>query len=115
MESLIPGTPLPPTLMAGKQEDFAPAEAGETKPLPEIDDARGAWLQLGAFGSRDNAEALKSRLMRQLGDMSGKLVVHASGNLFRVKLGPWANAQEARGVAEKLADLLEMKPVLMHP
>ena len=117
VESLVPGVPLPdtpPTLIADKTEDVPPAKPAEEKPLPEIDDARGTWLQLGAFGNRGNAEALKSRLADQLGDMGSKLVVRVSGNLFRVQLGPWADAQEARGVADKLAEQLEMKPVLVH-
>ena len=117
VESLVPGQPLPdapPTLLVSKVEEVAPAKSEEDKPLPEIDDARGSWLQLGAFGNRGNAEALKSRLADQLGDMGSKLVVRAAGNLFRVQLGPWADAQEARGVADKLAEQLEMKPVLVH-
>jgi rare lipoprotein A len=115
VESLMPGQPLPdmpPTLIASNKEDAVPAKGAEAL-LPEFDDARGAWLQLGAFGSRDNAEALKSRLMGELGDMKDKLVVRTSGNLFRVQLGPWADAREARGMADKLGDLLEIKPVLV--
>lgn len=116
VESLVPGAPLPdtaPTLMA-KTEDSPSVTADENKPLPEINNASGAWLQLGAFGNRDNAEALKTRLARELGELGDKLVVNVEGNLFRVQLGPWADAQEARNVAGKLADLLEMKPVVVH-
>ncbi|CAG4884820.1 Rare lipoprotein A precursor [Georgfuchsia toluolica] len=115
VESLMPSSPLaPPALLAMKSDDVVPAKAAEDRPLPEVDDARGAWLQLGAFGNRDNAEALKSRLARELGDMGDKLVVRTAGNLFRVQLGPWADAQEARDIAAKLAELLEMKPVLVR-
>ena len=117
VQSLVPGEPVPdtpPTLLASKAEEPLPAKAAEEKPLPEIDDSRGSWLQLGAFGNRDNAEALKSRLARELGDMGSKLVVRPAGNLFRVQLGPWVDAQEARNVADKLAEQLEMKPVLVH-
>jgi rare lipoprotein A len=126
VESLLPGQQLPDTsatLVASNGEDFTPpdespaANVAEVNPLPEVDDARGAWLQLGAFASRDNADALKSRLMAELRDldnMGSKLVVRPSGNLFRVQLGPWADAREARGVADKVADILQIKPVLMH-
>ena len=115
VESLVPGAPsVPPLLLASRNEEPAPARAAENKPLPEIDDARGAWLQLGAFSNRDNAEALKSRLAHELGEMGEKLVVRSTGNLFRVQLGPWVDAQEARGIAEKLVDLLQMKPVLVR-
>lgn len=119
VESLLPGeslpiAPTPPAQLAIKSEEPAAPKAIEDKPLPEIDDAHGSWLQLGAFGSRDNAEALKSKLARELGDMGDKLVVRTTGKISRVQLGPWADAQEARNMAEKVADLLQMKPVLVQ-
>ena len=110
VESLVPGEPLAPIDVAA-----APVEASaeDAKPIPEIDDASGAWLQLGAFGSRANADALKSRLARELGDVGAKLVVRSAGSLFRVQIGPWADAQEARSMAVKLAEALDLKPVLI--
>ena len=110
VESLVPGEPLAPIDVAA-----APvvASAEDAKPIPEIDDASGAWLQLGAFGSRANADALKSRLASELGDVGAKLVVRSAGSLFRVQIGPWADAQEARSMAVKLAEALDIKPVLI--
>ena len=118
VESLLPGEPLPaaptaPAQLAIKNEEPAP-KAMDEKPLPEIDDAHGSWLQLGAFGNRDNAEALKSKLARELGDLGDKLVVRTTGKLSRVQLGPWADQQEARSMADKVADLLQMKPMLVQ-
>ena len=112
VESLTPGEPLPP---ADGGANAAPvvARAEDAQRIPEIDDAHGAWLQLGAFGSRANADALKSRLARELGDIGDKLVVRSVGNLFRVQIGPWADADEARSMALKLAEALDIKPVLV--
>ena len=89
------------------------APAGDP-PLAEVKDVGGTWLQLGAFGNRDNAEALKSRMERELGSLGDKLVVQASGNLFRLQLGPWASAEEAHRMATRLAETLEMKPVVVQ-
>ncbi len=126
VESLLTGKHLSdtaPAMIISNSDNLVASNADDVNPLPEIDDARGAWLQLGAFSSRDNADALKSRLMaelsdtsslREMGDMGSKLVVRPSGKLFRVQLGPWADAREARGVADKVADILQIKPVLMH-
>jgi rare lipoprotein A len=116
VESLVPGMPLPepqPELLANAGEAAPKSGGNEQRVLPEIDDASGAWLQLGAFGNRDNAEALKSRLARELGDLGEKLVVRVSGNLFRVHLGPWADGQAARGVADQLAERLQLKAVVI--
>ncbi|HEX8964647.1 MAG TPA: septal ring lytic transglycosylase RlpA family protein [Rhodocyclaceae bacterium] len=93
---------------------FAEAMEPPAKPLPEVADARGHYLQLGAFGNRDNAEALKARLARELGDLGDKLVVQASGKLYRLQLGPWGDAREARAVAQRIREALDYAPVLVQ-
>ncbi len=79
-------------------------------PGPET---RGHYLQLGAFSSRDNAESLKAKLYRDLGDLGDKLVVRSSGNLHRLQLGPWADAGEARRIAEQLKVAFELPTMLV--
>jgi rare lipoprotein A len=83
-------------------------------PLPQVQDGRGHFLQLGAFGNRDNAEALRMRLARELGDLSGKLTVQASGGLFRVQLGPWPDAAAAQLAGVRLRESFGMAPVVVQ-
>ncbi len=90
------------------------AAADNATPLPEVREPRGHYLQLGAFGNRDNAEILKARLARELGALGEKLVVRAAANLYRLQLGPWTDAQEARRVAEQLRETLELAPVFIQ-
>ena len=82
--------------------------------LPEVKDARGIYLQLGAFGNADNAEALRGRLARELGGLADRLVVKPGGGMYRLQLGPWADREEARRTADKIAELLEFKPVVVQ-
>jgi rare lipoprotein A len=110
--SLAPGaTPLP---------DHTPtqlAENGREAPAPvlrDIEEMSGHYLQLGAFGSRDNAEALQSRLARSLGELSDKLLIRSSGPLHRLQLGPWADIAEARRVAEQLKSAFDLPSVLVR-
>jgi rare lipoprotein A len=116
VESILPGTE---TLVAraAPEEDpiarFATPEPAP-EPLPETKDVRGHYLQLGAFGNRDNAEALRARLARQLGDLSDRLAVQAGGGLYRLQLGPWADAQEAKRIAARVSDLLDLRPVVIQ-
>ncbi|OHC62946.1 MAG: hypothetical protein A2045_15665 [Rhodocyclales bacterium GWA2_65_20] len=118
--SILPGQETPPAQArpATRNDPIArlaaEPEAAAAKPLPEVKDGRGHYLQLGAFGNRDNAEALKSRLARELGALGEKLLVQAAGNLFRLQLGPWADAQEARRMAERIRETLELKPVVVQ-
>jgi rare lipoprotein A len=79
-----------------------------------VHDARGHFLQLGAFGNRDNAESLRARLARELGELAGKLGVQSDGKLFRVQLGPWPDAAAAQVASARLRDTLGMSPVVVQ-
>jgi rare lipoprotein A len=100
---------------AVEDDPIAKLAAAETEPpLPQVQDRRGHFLQLGAFGNRDNAEALRMRLARELGDLSGKLVVQASGTLFRVQLGPWPDAAAAQLAGVRLRESFGMAPLVVQ-
>ena len=116
VESVQPGASAPaaPPPAAPAVLAAAPAPAPE-KPsvLPDVQERGGHYLQLGAFGSRDNAESLKARLARSLGELGDKLLIRSTGNLYRLQLGPWADAAEARRVADQLKVAFELPSVLV--
>jgi rare lipoprotein A len=122
VESVLPGQtrwlPSAPRSCAARAPDDDPiarlAAADPEPPLPQVQDARGHFLQLGAFGNRDNAESLRARLARELGDLAGKLVVHPAGKIFRVQLGPWPDAAAAQLASARLRDTLGMNPVVVQ-
>ena len=60
---------------------------------PEV---KGLFLQLGAFGSQDNAENYLARLRMQVDWLASSLHVYAKDGLFRVHAGPYANQPDAR-------------------
>ena len=126
VESIVPGqetqlAAVKPSLLtiakAPPQEDpvarIAEATNPRPTPLPAVHDAAGYYLQMGAFGNRDNAEALQSRLSRELGDLGERLVIRTSGSLYRVQLGPWTDLAAARQVAEQLRKTLDFMPVVV--
>jgi rare lipoprotein A len=105
----------PPARPASEDDPIARLAAAEAEPpLPQVQDARGHFLQLGAFGNRDNAESLRTRLARELGELGGKLVVQSTGNLFRVQLGPWPDAAAAQLASGRLRDTLGLSPVVVQ-
>lgn len=121
VESILPGQALaeapaskaPPP--ARDEDPIAKMAAAEAEaPLPQVQDTRGHFLQLGAFGNRDNAESLRARLSRELGELGGKLVVQAAGKLFRVQLGPWPDAAAAQRAGLDLREILGMAPVVVQ-
>ncbi|MDP1526957.1 MAG: septal ring lytic transglycosylase RlpA family protein [Rhodocyclaceae bacterium] len=112
VESVVPGvTPLP---------EHAPIQVAENKSRPEeptvlrdVEEKSGHFLQLGAFGSRDNAESLRIKLARELGELGERLTIRSSGSLHRLQLGPWADIAEARRVAEQLKSAFDLPSVLV--
>ena len=121
VESVRPGQTLatapvsaPPARPSLDDDPIARLAAEPEPPLPQVHDARGHFLQLGAFGNRDNAESLRARLARELGELAGKLAVQSDGKLFRVQLGPWPDAAAAQVASARLRDTLGMSPVVVQ-
>jgi rare lipoprotein A len=91
--------------------------APATQAVPSALPITGQFVQAGAFGSRDNAERLASRL-RAAGFSGVELqpTVSASGAaLLRVCIGPVASAVEADDVIERLALAGIPDARLVHP
>ncbi|MSQ72008.1 MAG: septal ring lytic transglycosylase RlpA family protein [Betaproteobacteria bacterium] len=85
----------------------------EEPSVPQTSEAGGIYLQLGAFSVRVNADNFRARLQRQLDPLKQTLHTQVSGNLFRVRLGPYRSRAEANEVAERIRDVLEFKPVVV--
>jgi len=107
VESIIPGaqeTPIeaPKVVAASVQEPAAP-------PPP----ASGIFLQLGAFGSRDNAEDFLGKMRVELEDLGVAQEILARDNLFRVQAGPYVDRATAASDAARINDRLGVKPVIV--
>ena len=115
VESLLPGRTFAAASAPPADEDPIAQMAAEPEPaLPQVQDARGHFLQVGAFGNRDNAEALRVRLARELGKLGEKLVIQSAGRLFRVQLGPWPDAAAAQQAGARLRESLGMAAVMVQ-
>jgi rare lipoprotein A len=88
-----------------------PEPAAPPPPLPT--EARGTFVQLGAFGNPDNAEAFRAHVARELDWAGDTLRTQVAGNLHRVQLGPFASRTEADDVAEKIRAALGVKPSIV--
>ncbi|KFB78046.1 septal ring lytic transglycosylase RlpA family protein [Candidatus Accumulibacter cognatus] len=74
---------------------------------------RGVFLQLGAFVSAENAESLRSHLLRELDWLNEEIQVNAGGGMHRVHLGPYPSRVDAEKVAERIRLALGYKPTLV--
>ena len=104
-------------------ESAAPPSAQSATPPSPVDSAtpvvavtveqKGLFLQLGAFGSPDNAESYLARLKTQVDWLAPVLHVYPKDGLFRVHAGPYASQTDARATAEKLSQALGIKAVVL--
>jgi rare lipoprotein A len=91
----------------------APVQAAAQVPgLPEVQ-AKGVYLQLGAFAVRENAESFRARMMREFAWLSETIQVIAGESLFRLHLGPYRTSDEARAVADRIRAQVSLAPLLV--
>lgn len=62
----------------------------------------GYWLQLGAFGRMEGAQALQHGLSRDWGWLAPLLAVFSERGVHRVQAGPYASREQAREVMARL-------------
>jgi peptidoglycan lytic transglycosylase len=79
--------------------------------LPVTSEAGRVYLQMGAFGSRENAETYLARLKAQADWLA--LQVFVRDGLFRVQAGPYADRTEAQQVTDRLSQALGVKPIVL--
>ncbi|WP_144630383.1 septal ring lytic transglycosylase RlpA family protein [Bordetella genomosp. 13] len=74
--------------------------------------AGGFYLQLGAFGQQANAQALANRINTQLEAGTPPAVITQTNNLYRVKIGPYANRDAALGAVQQVSARTGILPTL---
>ena len=107
IEAIVPGGTLvaaAPSRPPNVPPDVVPAANTE---------AKGVYLQLGAFAVRENAETFRARMVREFAWLSDAIHVIAGGALFRLHLGPYRSQDEARAVAERIRSETSLLPLLV--
>ncbi len=79
-----------------------------------VEEAAGLWLQLGAFSSRDGAESFRDHATRELSWNHEPVQVTPRDGLYRVRLGPYRNREEALAIADKVRETLGFAPTLIN-
>jgi rare lipoprotein A len=114
VEAIVPGGEAPAAASHPKSAGTpAPIGAATTGATETTQRSGGIFLQLGAFGARENAESLRARMAQELSWLSEVIQVFASGGLYRLQLGPYRTQEEARGVADRIFSELSLRPVVV--
>jgi rare lipoprotein A len=110
VESIVPDG----VMVAATKPAAGPVREERAAPPRQAIDAKGVYLQLGAFSERDNAENFRARVYRQLVWLSDAIHVFEGGGLHRLHLGPYRTDAEARVVAERIHAELDLRPMLLR-
>ena len=93
-----------------------PAKPATQQPAPAGDSPTGMWaVQLGSFGSQQNAERLAADLRKQGFAAFLSQLSTGSGELHRVRIGPQKDRESAEAMAERLAKAGHKGQVVPHP
>ncbi len=101
--------PMAPVILAAATS--SQAEPARAIPIDAV--AGGIYLQLGAFSARDNAENFRVRVYQQLAWLNDPIRIIARDGMYRLDLGPYRDRGEAAGVADKIRDALQFKPIIV--
>jgi rare lipoprotein A len=104
--------PEPPVTQLAAAEP-PPATPDRPPAAPAGADAGGIYLQLGAFGSRENAENFLARMRIQVEWLASALQVFTRDGLYRVQAGPYPGEAEARRDADRVGQALGVKPFVL--
>ncbi|MBI3148212.1 MAG: septal ring lytic transglycosylase RlpA family protein [Betaproteobacteria bacterium] len=106
VEALLPGgegsAPTPAVAQA-------PAEAMEQVPLPMALERSGYFLQLGAFGNFANAESFLKHVQAQVVWLGESAHIAPREGLYRVQMGPYPDAAEARRIGELVREAMNLE------
>jgi DedD protein len=98
------------------EPDPAPAKSEAQQPAQAADSPTGMWaVQLGSFGSQENAERLAADLRKQGFAAFLSQLSTGSGQLHRVRIGPQKDRESAEAMAERLAKAGHTGQVVPHP
>ena len=90
----------------------AVALPGVTPPRSDAG-ASGAYLQLGAFATPAGADGLVERVRSEMGLFADRLHLLDDGGRYRLQLGPFTSADEARREAVRIGALLNLQPFVV--
>ncbi len=87
----------------------------QTAPTPITAEGQGFYIQLGAFGSAENANQFRDRMRRDMSWMRDPIGVTFASGLHRVRIGPFANREEAEAIAGKVRETHGITPLISKP
>jgi rare lipoprotein A len=92
---------------------FVAAGSAEVELESVIPGEGSVYLQVGAFSTKENAESFRARVAQQLAWLQDAVQVLSVDRLYRLHVGPYASAEQARAIAERIEAELSVRPLVV--
>ncbi|GAB4061520.1 septal ring lytic transglycosylase RlpA family protein [Uliginosibacterium sediminicola] len=105
-------------LLASLPEASAPAASSAPPADSSVSPAslaNGVYLQLGAFSSLRNAESFREYALQALRPMQQNIAIVAEGQRYRLHMGPFSSADDARSASTLVTSRLRLNPFIVYP
>lgn len=119
VEAILPGEKSEPVTAAAATPRLPPPAPispplAATRPvaLPVAEERAGYYLQLGAFGNFANAETFLKHVQSHVVWLGENAHIVQGQGLFRVQMGPYTEAGEARRVGDLVREAMDLEPTL---
>lgn len=76
--------------------------------------AKGYWVQVGAFRDRTGAEAFQRRVATELDWLAPLLAIFDEASMHRIQAGPYASRDDANSTLQRIRDSLQLVPVMVE-
>jgi rare lipoprotein A len=103
----------PPVAGASAPAMATPATTAESAKAASAD-ARGFWVQLGAFKQSAGALEFQRKVERELESLAPLLAVFSDRNVHRLQAGPYRTRADAASAAERIRAALQLVPVIVE-
>lgn len=104
---LLPRSPIATTAGTTAAQAVAPTQTAANQTQS------GAYLQLAAFSTPANAETLAARVRTELAVFADRLHLLDDGGRYRLQVGPFASADDARLEARRIGMMLDLQPFVV--
>jgi rare lipoprotein A len=114
-EAAKPATPPPVAVAKPLPTPAPPPVATNIVTSPITSEGSELFLQLGAFGSQDNANIFRDRMARELDWNREPVLVVFKDGLWRVRMGPYPTRVEAEAIQARVKESHDFSPVISKP
>lgn len=107
VESILPAGTVAAAPLPQKPKTVLAAAAGNTESKP-------VYLQLGAFGSSDNAKNFLAQAQKKLPSIKDSINISKNNGLYKIHAGPYPNPVVARTDVDTISQQLGVRPLLVN-